>query len=125
MLPISIAVSGALLMDLICNTRMSGAPALGLVVVAFFFVGGGRPAGCAWSGDGRLPVKSVIRLRSWRVTTAPTRRYLLEGVTFAVSVFPLAVQSVSGCFGTVVVLRPFRRRWHGCGAAAADRKSVV
>ena len=47
MLPISIAVGGALLLDLICNTRMSGAPPLGLVVVAFFFVIVGRPAGCA------------------------------------------------------------------------------
>ena len=47
MLPISITVGGALLLDLIYNTRMSGAPALGLLVVAFFFVGVGRPAGCA------------------------------------------------------------------------------
>ena len=47
MLPISIAMGGALLLDLICNMRVSEAPALGLVVVAFFFVGVGRPAGCA------------------------------------------------------------------------------
>ena len=47
MLPISIAVGGALLLDFICNTRMSGALALGLVVVAFLFVEVGRSVGCA------------------------------------------------------------------------------
>ena len=54
MLPISIIVGGTLLLDLICNTRMSGAPALGLVVVAFFFVGVGLdPGAAALDGGGR------------------------------------------------------------------------
>ena len=67
MLPISIAVCGALLLDLICNTRMSRAPALGLLVVAFFFVGVGRPAGCA-----RMVMAAVVAVtgglagRRWR-----------------------------------------------------------
>ena len=52
MLPISITVNGALLMDLIFNTRMSGAPTLGLVVVAFFFVGGGRQLAVHGVGTG-------------------------------------------------------------------------
>ena len=54
MLSISITVGGALPLDLIRNTRMSGALALGLVVVAFFFVGVGRSAGCAHAVTGGL-----------------------------------------------------------------------
>ena len=45
-----------------------------------------RQVGEAW-----LPVKTVLRLRSWQAMTPSKRRYLVEGIAIAYTFFPLAL----------------------------------
>lgn len=64
---LSCSVNGKLLLGWTRNTRILGAPALGMAMVATSFAGGGRPAYCGIShpvpvpsGETMLLVKTVL-----------------------------------------------------------------